>query len=320
MGANSQLAPYPSPDARERWIEQLTVRCGGELIEYGRSVEGRALVAVRVPALDSVANDPPRVLCCAGIHGVEYVSTVLAGSLLEAAADPRLASLRERAEVWVAPCLNPDAYARTWVTGGRGRLADLRTNANGVDLNRNFPIPHGATTRRLPWAGSSRAGSVNYRGPHALSEPETASLDQLLGRVGFHASANLHSFMGTIIPARVTEPEAFAAYVELARAMARAQPRAKYRRLSNRRFDVFTGEQEDHQHHCHGTWAACIETFPVLASVRQHWRAPSLFWRFNPRSPQAWVDNDLPGIVAYFEHALTLPPAPVGLSPPTASA
>ena len=71
---------------------------------------------------------------------------------------------------------------------------------------------------------------------------------------------------------------------------------------------MFTGEQEDHQHHVHGTWALTIEVFPVTASLRQHLRAPSTFWRFNPRRPETWVENDVPGIVAFFLEALALRP------------
>ena len=61
---------------------------------------------------------------------------------------------------------------------------------------------------------------------------------------------------------------------------------------------------EDYQHHHHGTWAVCVETFSLWASFRQHLRAPSLFWRFNPHDPAPWIDNDVPGIVAFLHAAL----------------
>jgi hypothetical protein len=47
-----------------------------------------------------------------------------------------------------------------------------------------------------------------------------------------------------------------------------------------------------------------VETFPWTASFRQHLRAPSLFWRMNPRDPRPWIDNDLPGVVALLSAAL----------------
>lgn len=298
----SALAPYPSPEARATEVAALAARVGGELVDYGVSVEGRPLVAVRVP---STLSDPPRLLCSANIHGVEWIAGRVAIGVLAALADgdPRAASLRDRAELWVIPCLNPDGYARTFAADGRGALPTLRHNARGVDLNRNFPRPYGAPPSRLPGAGSDTPGHATYRGPHALSEPETAALDRLFAAHPFLASANLHSFMGTLIPARVTDRPSYAAYKSLCRAF-RAGQRRRYLRLANRLFDTWTGEQEDHQHHAHRTWAVCVETFTICATFRQHLRAPSTFWRFNPRDPRPWVDNDVPGVLSYFAAAL----------------
>ena len=304
----SPLAPYLSPQEREDRVDTLARGLGAEVVQYGRSVRGAALRAVRVPA---TAGTKPasRVLCSANIHGPELVGGMVALGLLErlSANEPTVVELRERAEVWVVPCINPDGYARTWTRAGEGSLAELRTNANGVDLNRNYPFPAGAKPGRLPGAGSPHPGDATYRGSAPLSEPETRALHELCAAQQFHASANLHSFMGTLIPARVTAREAYATYRDLCAAFRGGQPHHRYRRLANRIFDVFTGEQEDHQHHALGTWAVCVETFPVLASYGQHLRAPSLFWRFNPRDPQPWIDNDVPGLLAFFLAALDRP-------------
>jgi predicted deacylase len=299
------LQPYLSPEARGHRVGEIVRRLGATQVTYGRSIDGEPLVAVRVRAH---RPDAPAILCTANIHGPEYVGGEVAFGLLEALADPTApaARLRERAEVWVIPCLNPDGYRRTWERSGRGPLVNLRPNARGVDLNRNYPLPAGRPSF-LPGAGSTQPGTTTYRGTAPLSEPETRSLEALLHEVGFHASANLHSFMGTMIPARVTDRSSFATYLRLCAAFAAGQPRIRYRRLSHRLLDVFTGEQEDHQHHAHDSWAMCIETFSIGASYRQHLRAPSTFWRFNPRDPRPWVENDVGGLVAFFEAALGLP-------------
>ena len=299
------LAPYPSPERREALLDELGSKA--EIVVYGESREGRPLRAVRIP---SFAPGLPRVLCTANIHGPELIGCWMALELLQRLAVGSLeerAVLRERAEVWIAPCLNPDGYARTWEAEGRGRLVDLRTNAAAVDLNRNFPPPAGKSTSNFPWAGSSRRGSANYRGPEPLSEPETAALDAHLGGQGFHASINLHSFMGTVIPARVTDRSHFATYKRLAGCFRAAQGQFRYRRLSARRLDVYTGELEDHQHHNRGCWAMCAEIMTVGFSYRQHMWAPSLFWRFNPRDPDPWATNDIPAIRAYLLAALDVP-------------
>ncbi|MCB9754405.1 MAG: hypothetical protein H6713_31070 [Myxococcales bacterium] len=306
----SSLAPYPSPEARETELESLARRAGGELVVYGESVEGRPLRAARLPATSP--GERPAILCAANIHGVEFIGGRVALALARAAGDDdrpaALDRLRARADLWIIPCVNPDGYARTWAAEGRARqLGELRANARGVDLNRNFPRPGDAPPSRWPGSGSDRPGDPTYRGPHPLSEPETACLDAFLRARPIHASANLHSFMGTVIPARVTDWTRFRAYKHLYRAFTSAQRARRYRRLSTMILDVFTGEQEDHQHHALDTWAVCVECFPVVATLRQHLRAPSWFWRFNPREPQRWIDNDLPGLLAYYEAALELP-------------
>ncbi len=301
MPREDTLAPYLSPEALAQRVDALAKTLGAELRTYGTSVQGRALRAVRIPAQ---TDGLPRVLCSANIHGPEFIGAMTALALL-ASADDDSWGIRRRAELWVVPCLNPDGYARTWELGGEGPLALLRTNANGVDLNRNFPRP-APSPSWLPGAGSQHPGDATFRGTGPLSEPETSHLDALCREQGFHASANLHSFMGTVIPASVRDTNAFRTYKALAAALAQGQRRTRYRRLSSRRLDVFTGEQEDHQHHVHRTWAVCVENFPWLASMRQHWRAPSTFWRFNPRRPEPWIDNDVPGLQAYFDAALQL--------------
>lgn len=335
-------SPYLSPEARETRVDELARALGAEIEIIGESHEGRAIRLVKVPAAVSGA-DTPKVLCCATIHGPEFVANLVALQLLrdlvrDPARDPvrdpvhdpvrdpvrdpardlardlgrnddsRPATrLRNTAEVHVIACVNPDGYARTWASAGRGKLAQLRTNARGVDLNRNFPLPRGAKWWPLPGAGSRTPGDATYRGACEASEPETRALMELFARENYRASANLHSFMGTVIPARVHDRQDYRNYCRLARAFRDAQVRVRYRRLAHRIFDTFTGEQEDYQHHEHGTWAACIETFPVLSSLRQHWRAPSLFWRFNPYDPRPWLENDAPAVAEFLAHACTLP-------------
>jgi hypothetical protein len=310
------LDPYPDPEGRERELEALAAVVGRrypglELVDYGASVEGRPLRAIRIPrqTRGGAPEASPRVLVCANTHGPEFIGNRVCMGLVRAlgSAGSVVEPLLDEAELWLAPCLNPDGYARTYACAGVGELASLRHNHHGVDLNRNWPLPPGERRLPLPGAGSPDPGDATYRGPEPLSEPETASLDALLTAQTFHASVNLHSFMGTMFPARVREPEAFARYRVLCRALRSAQPHARYRRVASRRFDTFTGEQEDHQHHHHRCWAVCVESFPVRASLAQHLRAPSLFWRFNPREPERWVANDVPGVVALLRAAVALP-------------
>ncbi len=68
-----------------------------------------------------------------------------------------------RSNVWVVPDLNPDGVAR-----------NTRQNADGVDLNRNFP---------WRWQPAGHKGDLQYSGPSELSEPESRFALALIARV-----------------------------------------------------------------------------------------------------------------------------------------
>src|SRR5690349_20806052 len=85
----------------------------------GRSVEGRPIVAVERGAPWAAH----RVLVVGCIHGpTECAGTAVVRAL-------RRAPLPAGVAVWLVPNLNPDAL----------RLG-TRANADGVNLNRNFPV------------------------------------------------------------------------------------------------------------------------------------------------------------------------------------
>ncbi len=300
------LAPYPSPEARDAEFAARTQALGGELVQYGQSVMGRKLLAARIPPTYGTAGVCARVLVSANIHGLEYIGSQVAMGVLQNNPPVEILELRKEAELWVIPCLNPDGYARTWEQHGQGSVAQLRSNARGVDLNRNFPLPKGAARRKLPGAGSTMPGAATYVGAAPLSEPETAALATLLQEHRFAAAINIHSFLGRTIPAHVTDRESFETYASLCRTFSQNQSRWHYPHLASRWLDTFTGEMEDYQHHHLGCWAMCLETFSIPASLRQNLRAPSPFFRFNPREPEPWVQNDVPAIAAFLRHALQL--------------
>jgi protein MpaA len=68
-----------------------------------------------------------------------------------------------RVAVWTVLTVNPD-----------GHRADVRGNAHGVDLNRNFSYR---------WSGSEPPGSGYYAGPSPFSEPESRAVRRLVRRI-----------------------------------------------------------------------------------------------------------------------------------------
>lgn len=117
----------------------------------GTSVQGRPIVALHRWR----AGATKTVLVIGSMHGDERAGLRVVS---------RLASRRVPTDVdlWVIRSVNPDGVA-----------ADRRTNAHGVDLNRNFP-------RR--WVRSS-GGTTKWSGPSAGSEPETKALQRFVKSV-----------------------------------------------------------------------------------------------------------------------------------------
>jgi N-acetylmuramoyl-L-alanine amidase/Zinc carboxypeptidase len=122
----------------------------GEVI--GHSVEGRPIRAVRVGS----PRAPIRVLVVGTVHGNEQGGGQVVARLRRAT-PPRGVAL------WIVDDLNPD-----------GSAANRRQNANGVDLNRNFPYR---------WRAQQRPGDPYYSGTGSLSEPESRAAAELVGRV-----------------------------------------------------------------------------------------------------------------------------------------
>lgn len=120
---------------------------------FGRSVEGRDLVARQ-------SGDPEAArtaLIVGETHGDEGAGRAVVRRLRK-----RPGALR-KVDAWTVSTVNPD-----------GHVGDRRTNAHGVDLNRNFPVG---------WDGSEPSGSDYYAGPAPSSEPETRAIRRLVRRL-----------------------------------------------------------------------------------------------------------------------------------------
>lgn len=153
--------------------------------EVGRSKLGAPI------HLASIGRGPRSVLFIGSIHGDEPQGTDLIYRMMRDAG--RYKSLLERNRFLAIPNANPDGYARR-----------IRTNLNGVDLNRNFP------TR---WRRTARGRF--FSGPKPLSEPESQVLARVVDDeapdliVAFHAHMACNNYDG-------------ASAAPVARAMARA--------------------------------------------------------------------------------------------------
>jgi protein MpaA len=117
----------------------MHVRLPGDGVR-STAVVGESTLGQPVRAF-ALGSGRPRVLVIGCVHGDECAGSVVATRLLFA--DPP-----RRGSVWVVPDLNPDGHA-----------AKRRTNARGVDLNRNFP----GTWRALATSGEAPASEAETR-------------------------------------------------------------------------------------------------------------------------------------------------------------
>jgi len=105
-------------------------------------------------------KNPKKIFAKALIHGDESTAGVVARAWLI-----RLAKIDPRNTWRVIPIANPD-----------GLKAHTRYNANGVDLNRNFPSGNWETEALAYWKKNARSDKRRYPGPQAASEVETRCL------------------------------------------------------------------------------------------------------------------------------------------------
>ncbi len=119
---------------------------------FGFSVRGRPLTVTEI-------GNPAgrhRVLIVGCIHGSECSGIAITSAL-------RAGVPSTDVDFWLVPDLNPDGYA-----------LGTRQNANGVDLNRNFPFK---------WIRLGSPGSLDYSGRASLSQPESAAAAALITRI-----------------------------------------------------------------------------------------------------------------------------------------
>lgn len=182
--AAGQASAADPCDALVRWLPGLsTSACAAAQLqpaEGARSVRGQPIYQRDVP----VAAPRLRVMVIGGLHGDEMSGSSLALRWLALAqADPAEVHWR------FIPVLNPDGMFRT---------QPQRTNARGVDLNRNFPTPDWQRQSRIYWEQRTRKDPRRYPGPNALSEPESRFLHTEMARFQPHLIVSVHAPYGLL--------------------------------------------------------------------------------------------------------------------------
>jgi Zinc carboxypeptidase/Secretion system C-terminal sorting domain len=144
-----------------------------QLDTIGTSVNGKLVLALKISDNAAINEDEPEVFYSSTIHGDETGGFILmlhlADYLLKNyTVSSRVKNLVDNLQIWINPLANPDG------TYGSGNTisSPTRYNANGYDLNRNFPDPFT---------------------PNTVKQKETLGMVKFMRKHKFILSANFHS-------------------------------------------------------------------------------------------------------------------------------
>jgi hypothetical protein len=197
MFCSSALANSASADQSAAWCKRLTPRLpgvsaatceGSRLAPAGaKSLKGFPILTRDIPAAGGgkPGKEPVRILLLGGMHGDELTSASIVFQWMQLIQTPPAHNFH-----WsVAPVVNPD-----------GLLAakPQRVNANGVDLNRNFPTPGWQHDAPYYWAKRTGSDPRRYPGPKPLSEPESKWLMSEMERFQPHVIVSVHAPYGVL--------------------------------------------------------------------------------------------------------------------------
>lgn len=137
------------------------------------------------PPILSKRQPQARILMLGGIHGDEYSSVTIVFKWMKI-----LDKYHSGLFHWkVSPLLNPD---------GLLQKKSQRVNANGVDLNRNFPNNSNPNASLNYWKTRAYSDSRRYPGTHPASEIETRWIIELIEEFKPDAIVAVHAPFGIV--------------------------------------------------------------------------------------------------------------------------
>lgn len=158
------------------WSYQSRTTCK-QIFSVGTSVQGRDLTAYRF------GSGGTKILFVGSMHGNERSSYKTLIAFVDEL-ERRYGEIPGDKTIVIIPDINPDGYAH-----------QTRTNASGVDLNRNFPSNDWSQAVHMPGGVYSPTGG----GATPLSEPESSALASYVNSFGPRLVLTYHAVARTVI-------------------------------------------------------------------------------------------------------------------------
>jgi len=151
------------------------------------SLKGFPILKRQIPAMKNgkVNNKAVRVLLLGGIHGDELTASAIVFQWMQ-----WMKTAPAQDFHWnVVPVVNPDGLLSP---------KPKRVNANGVDLNRNFPTPNWRVDAPHYWAHKTGSDSRRFPGMAPLSEPESRWVNEEMERFRPQVIISVHAPFGVL--------------------------------------------------------------------------------------------------------------------------
>ncbi|MDP2172643.1 MAG: M14 family zinc carboxypeptidase, partial [Candidatus Cloacimonadaceae bacterium] len=155
--SQSQLRVWDSYPTYEAYVSMMYAFATSypnlcQIIDAGTTVNGRKILYARISDNVHLHEAEPEVAYVSTLHGDETTGYVLMLRLIDTllsgyGSNPRLTNLVNNLDIWINPNANPDG---TYYGGNSSVSGARRANANGYDLNRNFPAPNGSQYASQP--------------------------------------------------------------------------------------------------------------------------------------------------------------------------
>lgn len=192
----SELEPYRDPAETRTLLEELADAYPDIMTIYtiGYSVQGREIYAVKISDNVHVDEDEPSVHFDSEHHAREVMTPEVLIDIAEQlvwnySTSSEVQGWIDDYEIYLIPCVNPDSSVAVFATDW-----SIRKNANGVDLNRNYPTDWGNNA-----GSSSDPSDTTYRGPYPASEPEVQTMMAQVLRTRPAAGITFHTYSNIVL-------------------------------------------------------------------------------------------------------------------------